>query len=75
MPIPEIRTKRLLLRGFTESDAQRVQALAGVREVASGTLTIPHPYEDGMAETWIEGHAAAWGASCGQGCRWRFNSC
>ncbi len=62
MPIPEIRTKRLLLRGFTGSDAQRVQALAGAREVASGTLTIPHPYEDGMAETWIEGHAAAWEA-------------
>ena len=60
MAIPTIRTERLLLREFSPRDAPSVQALAGSREVASTTLSIPHPYEDGMAESWIEGHSAAW---------------
>lgn len=60
MPLPTLRTKRLVLRPFTVEDAPTVQVLAGAREVASTTLTIPHPYEDGMAEAWIGGHAAAW---------------
>ena len=60
MALPTLRTERLLLRGFSLADATRVQELAGSREVASTTLTLPHPYEDGMAEAWIEGHSAAW---------------
>jgi RimJ/RimL family protein N-acetyltransferase len=60
MEMPTLRTGRLLLRGFTLADAPRVQELAGAREVAATTLTIPHPYEDGMAEAWIGGHGAAW---------------
>ncbi len=58
-PIPQctLETERLRLRPFTLADAPAVQALAGAREVASTTLTIPHPYEDGMAEAWIETHA------------------
>ena len=62
MPLPTLRTERLVLRGFTLDDAPRVQQLAGAREVAATTLTLPHPYEDGMAEAWIGGHAAAWQA-------------
>lgn len=58
--IPTLRTKRLLLRPFDLADAASVQRLAGDREVASTTLTIPHPYEDGMAKEWIETHAANW---------------
>ena len=60
MSIPTLRTQRLVLRPFSPSDAPAVQRLAGDREVASTTLTIPHPYEDGMAEAWIEGRASAW---------------
>jgi len=57
---PTLRTDRLVLRGFVPGDAARVQELAGAREVASTTLTIPHPYADGVAEAWIEGHSKAW---------------
>lgn len=41
-------------------DALRVQELAGAREVALGTLTIPHPYDDGVAEEWIRTRPDAW---------------
>ena len=48
-----IRTERLLLRPPKLSDAADIQRLAGDRDVASTTRDIPHPYEDGTAETWI----------------------
>ena len=51
MSTPRLRTERLVLRAFSADDAPTVQRLAGDREVASTTLTIPHPYEDGMAVT------------------------
>lgn len=60
MSMPTLRTERLVLRPFSPADAPTVQRLAGDREVASTTLTIPHPYEDGMAEAWIEGRAIDW---------------
>ena len=34
----------------------RCRKLAGDRQIASTTLNIPHPYEDGMAEEWIGNH-------------------
>ena len=60
MPIPTLQTAQLLLRPFTLEDAPIVQQLAGAHEVASTTLNIPHPYEDGMAEDWISTHQAGW---------------
>jgi RimJ/RimL family protein N-acetyltransferase len=53
---PSLTTERLHLRPFTLNDAPAVQRLAGDRDIASTTLQIPHPYEDGMAEQWIATH-------------------
>ena len=39
--------------------------LAGAREIADTTLTIPHPYPEGAAEGWIATHQRAWEAGSG----------
>jgi RimJ/RimL family protein N-acetyltransferase len=54
----ELHTARLRLRPFTLDDAPEVQRLAGSPEIAKMTLTVPHPYKDGMAEAWIRSHPA-----------------
>lgn len=54
---PNLETERLVLRPFQISDAPGVKELAGAHEIYRPTLAIPHPYEDGMAETWIASHA------------------
>jgi [ribosomal protein S5]-alanine N-acetyltransferase len=56
---PTLKTERLILRGFTLKDAPDVQRLAGEWEVARTLLSVPHPYEDGIAEEWISGHRSA----------------
>jgi len=56
---PSLTTSRLVLRPFVIGDAATVQRLARAREVADTTLSVPHPYEDGMAEAWIATHAPA----------------
>ena len=54
--LPRLETERLLLRPMLPSDAANVQKYAGTWEVADLTAHIPHPYEDGVAETWIATH-------------------
>ena len=65
MPQPALETPRLVLRPFRETDAPAVRQLAGDRLIADTTLSIPHPYEDGVAEKWIETHAADFEAGSG----------
>jgi len=55
-PQPVLKTRRLWLRAFDLADAPAVHALASDERIASTTLNIPHPYEDGMAEAWILSH-------------------
>lgn len=54
--MPTIKLERLYLRPFTLDDSKTVQKLAGDKEVAKKTLDIPYPYEDGIAEKWINTH-------------------
>lgn len=56
---PILGTARLILRPFRPGDAAEVRRLAGEREIAANTLTIPHPYPEGAAEEWIASHPPA----------------
>ncbi len=62
---PILATARLVLRPFEPADAPEVRRLAGERDIASMTLTIPHPYEPGQAESWIRTHAGLYEAGEG----------
>lgn len=53
-----IRTERLTLRPWRESDAERVHAYASEWALARMTSRIPHPYTREMAESFIRGEGA-----------------
>lgn len=59
---PTLKTERLTLRPFIADDAFDIERLAGMREIADTTLTIPHPYPHGAAAEWILKHTPAWEA-------------
>jgi RimJ/RimL family protein N-acetyltransferase len=50
---PTLWTARLLLGAFDLEDAAELQRLAGAREIADTTVSIPHPYELDHALAWI----------------------
>ncbi len=51
-----LKSKRLLLRPFSEADADEVELLAGEKQIAENTLLIAHPYPRGGAILWIGTH-------------------
>lgn len=53
---PTLTTERLVLRPMTREDAADLQRLVNDAEIASNTLTIPHPYTIEMAYEWIATH-------------------
>ena len=63
--MPTLQTQRLVLRPMVLTDAPDIQRLAGDWDIASTTLRIPHPYEDGMAEEWINSRQAVFDAGEG----------
>ena len=54
----KLETDRLLLRPLVPEDAQTVARLAGRREIADTTLSIPHPCSEQQAQEWIALRAA-----------------
>jgi RimJ/RimL family protein N-acetyltransferase len=50
---PTLQTARLVLRPLTLQDASNLSHLAGRREIADTTVSIPHPYSEEQARQWI----------------------
>ncbi len=57
---PSLQTERLLLRPFEASDSPAVCQLAGAREIADTTISIPHPYPLEAARHWTSTRLAAY---------------
>jgi len=54
----QMETDRLLLRPLALNDAPALSRLAGRREIADTTTSIPHPYSEAQAREWIEKHTS-----------------
>lgn len=54
LPSPDLAAGPLRIRPLTYGDEPRVQELASAVEIASTTLSFPHPYPPGAARSWIE---------------------
>lgn len=73
MNLPTLTTERLTLDAVRTTDAARIAELAGDRDIARNTESIPHPYPEEAAERWIEemredveaGEAAVFGIHLG----------
>jgi RimJ/RimL family protein N-acetyltransferase len=52
---PTLQTERIILRPLTPEDASDMARLAGRREIADRTISIPHPYSVEQARQWIAG--------------------
>jgi RimJ/RimL family protein N-acetyltransferase len=49
----ELRTPHLLLRSIERGDIPAIVRLAGAREIAATTISIPHPYTEGDARSFL----------------------
>src|SRR5579862_3760409 len=58
--LPRLLGDRIFLRAFENADGPTVERLAGAREVADTTLSLPHPYPAGGGAEWIATHAGNW---------------
>ncbi len=56
-------TARLSLRPLELDDAPVISRLAGRREIADTTISIPHPYSEDQAREWITNHLGTTGTS------------
>jgi RimJ/RimL family protein N-acetyltransferase len=54
LPSPDLAAGPLRIRPLSYADEARVQELASAAEIASTTLSFPHPYPPGAAREWIE---------------------
>ncbi len=56
-----LETERLILRPLTLDDAAAVARLAGSREIADTTISIPHPCSEEQAREWIAARTTQFG--------------
>ena len=54
---PTLQTEQLVLRPFRAEDTPALSRLAGRREIADTTISIPHPYSEAQARHWVGGLA------------------
>ncbi|MGF1489857.1 MAG: GNAT family N-acetyltransferase [Prochloraceae cyanobacterium] len=54
---PILASDRLILRPFAIEDATVLTNLAGSKEIADTTISIPHPYRLDYAKNWIAKHS------------------
>ena len=57
---PRLESARLCLRPFELADAAAVSRLAGAREIADTTISIPHPYPSDLAQRWVGSRDSAY---------------
>ena len=50
----ELRTKRLMLNQLKTHDLSRLVEIAGMREIADTTISVPHPFRDCDARSWLD---------------------
>ena len=51
----QLRTERLLLRAYEETDVSKIVPLLGAWEVVVNTLRVPYPYSERDAREYVKG--------------------
>ena len=57
-----LETERLRLRPYIAADAEALQRLAGAREIADTTISIPYPFSVEAARSWIASRTRVFGS-------------